>query len=159
MNRRNMITFCMLTAALLLAAGTIMVYPTKARAHCQVPCGIYDDAARIKQIREDAATISKAIGKINKLAGQHDANAFNQAARWVTTKEAHASNIIHIVSEYFLTQKVKPVSRGSEGYEAFLAKLADHHSVMVAAMKTKQSADTATAVSLRAAIDQLAKHY
>ena len=159
MNRRGVITFSVLVSAMVVLAGAIMFYPAKARAHCQVPCGIYDDAARIKQLKEDTTTIGKAIGKINELAGQHDANALNQAVRWVTTKEAHASNIIHIVSEYFLTQKVKPVSRGSEGYEAFLAKLADHHAVMVAAMKTKQSANAATAVALSAAIDQLATHY
>ena len=29
-------------------------------AHCQVPCGIYDDGARIAQMKEDAATIEKA---------------------------------------------------------------------------------------------------
>ena len=30
-------------------------------SHCQVPCGIYDDASRIIQIREDINTIQKAI--------------------------------------------------------------------------------------------------
>ena len=29
-------------------------------AHCQMPCGIYDDDARIQQMREDAVTIRKA---------------------------------------------------------------------------------------------------
>ena len=28
-------------------------------AHCQVPCGIYDDDGRIKTIKEDATTIRK----------------------------------------------------------------------------------------------------
>ena len=30
-------------------------------AHCQVPCGIYNDAVRIIQIREDFSTIQKAF--------------------------------------------------------------------------------------------------
>ena len=85
--------------------------------------------------------------------------AFNQAARWVATKEAHASDIIQIVAEYFLTQKVKPVAPGAEGYDAYLRMLADHHAVMVAAMKTKQSADSATVAKLNKAIDTLAVHY
>jgi nickel superoxide dismutase len=129
------------------------------RAHCQVPCGIYDDAARIKRLKEDAATIEKAILQINDLAGKPDANAFNQAARWVDAKEDHASHIITVVAEYFLTQKVKPVEPGTAGYDKYLQKLADHHAVMVAAMKTKQAAEPMTVTKLRAAIEELAKHY
>ena len=33
-------------------------------AHCQVPCGIYDDALRIVQLREDFHTIQKAMNQI-----------------------------------------------------------------------------------------------
>ncbi len=128
-------------------------------AHCQVPCGIYDDAVRIARLHEDATTIAKAITQINELAGKHDAQSLNQLTRWVTTKEAHASHIIEVVSEYFLTQKVKPVAAGADGYDPYLKKLADHHAVMVAAMKTKQKPEPATADALHHAIDALAKHY
>lgn len=131
----------------------------RASAHCQVPCGIYDDKARIQRMLEDTATIAKAIKQIHELAGKHDAESFNQITRWVTTKEAHASHIIEVVSEYFLTQKVKPVSAGTEGYETYLTMLADHHVVMVAAMKTKQKPDPAVAEALRDAIEHLARHY
>ena len=133
--------------------------PQPAVAHCQVPCGIYDDGARIARLNEDAATIAKAITQINKLSGKHEAQAFNQASRWITTKEIHASHIIEVVSQYFLTQKVKPVAHGSEGHDAYLHKLGDHHAVMVAAMKTKQSTDGMNVVKLRSAIEQLAAHY
>ncbi len=141
---------------------SIAVWATRvqqAQAHCQVPCGIYDDAARIKRMQEDATTIAKAIKQISELAGKDEAQAFNQAARWVATKEDHASHVIQVVSEYFLTQKVKAVAPGAEGYDAYLKKLADHHAVMVAAMKTKQKADPAAADALHHAIDALAKHY
>ena len=146
----------------LTMAATAVVwagYQRQAAAHCQVPCGIYDDAARITRIREDAATIHKAIDEINELVGKQSAQAFNQASRWITTKETHASHIIDVVSEYFLTQKVKPVAAGSSGYDAYLKNLADHHRVMVAAMKTKQKCDPATSATLNAAIDKLATHY
>ena len=133
--------------------------PQSVQAHCQVPCGIYDDAARIARLNEDAATIAKAITEINQLAGKHESQAFNQASRWITTKEAHASHIIEVVSQYFLTQKVKPVAHGSEGHDAYLHMLGDHHAVMVAAMKTKQSTDGMNVVRLRSAIEQLATHY
>ncbi len=131
----------------------------EAEAHCQVPCGIYDDTARIKSLREDAATIAKAITQIKALSGKNEPLALNQATRWIITKEAHASNMIKVVSEYFLTQKVKPVAAGQDGYEAYLKKLADHHAVMRAAMKTKQTVDPADVAQLGRAIDALAAHY
>lgn len=141
------------------AAAVVFVSEHQTFAHCQVPCGIYDDAARIKHMKEDATTIEKAITNIRQMAGKHDPMAFNQAARWVSAKEDHASHIITTVSEYFLTQKVKPVSPGSDDYDKYLKSLADHHAVMVAAMKCKQGTDPATVASLNAAIDKLAEHY
>ena len=67
--------------------------------------------------------------------------------------------MIEVVSEYFLTQKVKPVSPGTDGYDAYLEKLADHHAVLVAAMKAKQHSDPTYSVRLHHAVDALAKHY
>ena len=145
---------------LLTAAAVLCLFaPRPAAAHCQVPCGIYDDAARIAQLHEDATTIRKAIANIDELAGKDDAQAMNQAVRWITTKELHASHIIEVVSEYFLTQKLKPVQAGTDGRDAYLASVADHHAVMRAAMKTKQSADPANADALDAAIHALAERW
>ena len=76
-------------------------------AHCQVPCGIYDDALRIVQIKEDYKTIKKAMEQISQLSNKSDPISSNQLNRWVMTKEQHATNIQKIVSEYFLTQRVK----------------------------------------------------
>ncbi len=137
----------------------IVFKPATAEAHCQVPCGIYDDPARINQLREDAATIAKAVKNIQQMAGSHDVTAFNQASRWVMTKEEHASHIIDVVSKYFLTQKVKVVTDGGDAYKAYLQKLADHHAVMAAAMKTKQTVSTDAVHALEHAIEGLAKHY
>jgi len=159
MTRYTLAGFSMLGLTFIAAAGVLLTHQADTEAHCQVPCGIYDDAARIKHLKEDAATIAKAIASINELADKRDAQAFNQASRWVSTKEAHASDIIEIVSEYFLAQKVKPVAPGAEGYDAYLKTLADHHAVIVAAMKTKQSVDHASVEALTEAIDKLATHY
>jgi nickel superoxide dismutase len=142
-----------------IAALVMLSLPTESRSHCQVPCGIYDDAARVTRMYEDAATIEKAIGQINQLAGKTDAQSANQLGRWIATKEAHATNIITTVAEYFLTQKVKPVAADADGYSAYLAKLADHHQVMNAAMKAKQNADAQYASALKDAIAGLAQHY
>ncbi len=143
----------------MLAAVLLLVEAPQVNAHCQVPCGIYDDMARIARLHEDADTIGKAMTKMADLAGGHDAQALNQGARWVATKETHASHVIQVVSEYFLTQKVKPVAAGADGYDGYLKKLADHHAVMVAAMKAKQNADASFAEKLHHAIDAMAKHY
>jgi nickel superoxide dismutase len=146
-------------ALALIAAGCTMAAAGSARAHCQVPCGIYDDPARVVQLREDAATIAKAVTSILELSTKHDPEAMNQTVRWINTKEEHASNIIEVVSVYFLTQKVKEVPRGAEGYDAYLASLADHHAVMRAAMKTKQTVNQESVKALDAAIDALAQRY
>lgn len=149
-----------LTGLAVLAVGAILtVKPNVSQAHCQVPCGIYDDGARIARLREDTATIAKAITNIKKLADSHDAQGVNQLIRWTNTKEHHASHIIEIVSQYFLTQKVKTKAPGADGYDAYLKSLADHHAVMVAAMKTKQNANDEVVKGLTTAIDALAKHY
>ena len=145
-----------LVAVAVLAA---LILPQVATAHCQVPCGIYDDAARVTRMYEDAATIEKAMVKMAELAGKTDAQSANQFARWVMTKEAHATNVITTVAEYFLTQKVKPVAAGADGYEAYLGKLADHHLVMAAAMKAKQSSDPEVVGKLRAALEKMGAHY
>lgn len=55
--------------------------------HCQVPCGIFDDPRIVLEVREHCATIRKAMVKINELAGDMNAQNFNQMTRWVNTKE------------------------------------------------------------------------
>ena len=60
----------------------------KIHAHCQVPCGIYDDAVRIIQIREHVTTIEKAMNKIEQLTSEESsAQNINQLVRWINTKE------------------------------------------------------------------------
>lgn len=158
--KRNVVAGISLVGLMLITTALLWsTRPQETQAHCQVPCGIYDDAARIARLHEDATTIEKAIDQILELSGSHEAIAFNQASRWVQTKEHHASHIIEVVSEYFLTQKVKPAASGSPGYDAYLKKLADHHAVMVAAMKTKQNVNLSFARNLNKAIDALSTHY
>jgi len=47
----------------------------------QVPCGIYDDAAKIKELKQHSTTITKATNQINALSPALDAQALNQAVR------------------------------------------------------------------------------
>ena len=122
-------------------------------AHCQVPCGVYGDSARFSQMLEDQTTIAKAIDQISDLAVKKDAKSANQLNRWVAAKEDHASKIQKIIAEYFLTQRIKSSS------EKYGALLKGAHSVMVAAMKCKQGADTQTADTLKSAIKSFQQVY
>lgn len=126
--------------------------------HCEVPCGIYADQMRFEQMLEDTATIAKAIDNIVTFSNEMKDGAatpkgINQVARWVTTKENHATNTQHIVAQYFLTQRIKSDN------EAYQKQLAAAHTVMVSAMKCKQDANADTAKVLNKAILDLYRVY
>ena len=143
----------------LMTAGLLTAPPRPADAHCQLPCGIYDDPARLTQMQEDVTTIAKASKLMNELAAKTDVQSRQQFTRWTMTKEKHAQQIIDTVSDYFLAQKIKPVAPGAEAYDAYLHTLADHHAVIVAAMKAKQKADPETAEALRDAVTALSPYW
>jgi nickel superoxide dismutase len=137
---------------LFLALTVIAVGPVRQlAAHCEVPCGIYGDQRRFEELLEDQMTIAKAITSINDLASKGDALSHNQLARWVVTKESHATNIQHIIAQYFMTQRIKPGTDDAT-QQAYVKKLTAAHAVMVAAMKSKQTVDAASATALRDAI-------
>ncbi len=137
----------------LLAALGLFFATHSASAHCQVPCGIYDDSARVAAMLEDADTVIKAGSMIADLTGKTDAQSHQQIVRWVTNKESHAQAIISTIANYFLTQRVKS-SQGD-----YVQRLKDHHAVIVAAMKAKQSADASAGEVLKAAVAKLAVYY
>lgn len=124
-----------------------------AHAHCQIPCGIYDDHARVQAMLEDAATVDKATSEMAELAGKSDPQSVNQMVRWIMNKESHAQKIIATISDYFLTQRVNP------SQEDYAERLKKHHAVMLAAMEAKQHADTKYAEALTAKITAIARYY
>ena len=140
-------------SAITVAAVALLGLAPRAQAHCQVPCGIYDDHNRVHQMREDLTTIKKAVKQIKALAKKKDAQSKNQLTRWVVTKEQHAEKIIRTISDYFMAQKIKP---GKKGYKN---KLVRHHKVMIAAMKCKQSVDDKAVANLGKALDAIAKYW
>ena len=141
-----------LSSALVLG-GVMMIAPQMLQAHCQVPCGIYDDSARVTAMLEDATTVAKSVKLIGELAGKTDAQSQNQMARWVMNKEEHAQKIISTISDYFLTQRVKTKQKD------YAERLAKHHAVIVASMKAKQNADAKFADALTKSIEALAPYY
>ncbi len=122
-------------------------------SHCQVPCGIYDDKARISAMTEDVATIEKATKNIIELTEKTDTKSQNQHTRWIMTKEDHAQKIISTISDYFLTQRVKP------DHKDYNRRLAEHHAVMINAMKTKQNTDLELVNNLKESIEKISAYY
>ncbi len=142
-------------------AGAVVLtsLQSPAAAHCEIPCGIYGDHARILQLLEDTATIAKSVSEIQALAGARDALGVNQLTRWINNKEEHATKIQDTIAQYFLNQRVKPAPKGSAGWEEYVERLTRHHAVMVAAMATKQTVDPAKVEELRVTINAIAGYY
>ena len=122
-------------------------------AHCQIPCGIYDDYARVQSMLEDADTVIKSTQSIKKLSVHSDAQSLNQISRWVVNKETHSQNIISTINDYFMTQRIKPSQAD------YTERLVKHHTVILTAMKAKQNADTEHAILLKESIEALSAYY
>ena len=133
--------YLLLVSALLIS----MVAAVSASAHCEIPCGIYDDELRTRQIAEHATTIEKSMKSITELSKGNPVN-YNQLVRWVSNKETHANEIQHIVSQYFMTQRIKT------GAEKYAEKLKVLHEMLIYAMKCKQTTDLNHVKMLRASL-------
>merc|ERR1711957_525242 len=105
---------------------------------------------------EDAATIRKAVVQNAELDKAGTLQDRHQAVRWIVAKEEHAGKIMHTIGDYFMAQKLKKDLLTNEEYLEVLAML---HSVMVAAMKTKQSSELAAVDNLDAALAALKPLY
>jgi nickel superoxide dismutase len=130
----------------------LLLFISTAAAHCEIPCGIYDDELRAKLIAEHATTIEKSMRQIAKIKNSNPVD-YNQLVRWVTNKEAHADKVQHIVTQYFLTQRIKP------GQKDYADKLAVLHQLLIDAMKCKQTTDPAHVQSLRTHLRAFEKMY
>lgn len=122
-------------------------------AHCEIPCGIYGDHARVESMLEDAQTVTKCMKMIKELSSKNDAQSKNQLVRWIVNKEKHAQKIIDTISNYFLTQRINPEMKD------YTLRLVKHHSVIIAAMKAKQNTDDKFAEKLTGTIKALAIYY
>ena len=136
-----------------------IVFGSLAYSHCQIPCGIYGDETRFTLMSEHITTIEKSMKMIEELKNQDDINA-NQIVRWVNNKEAHADELSHIITHYFMAQRIKiaPENNISE-YKKYVRKLTLLHDMLVTAMKAKQSTDTANVAKLRTLLNRFHDAY
>ena len=124
----------------------VLIFSAQLNAHCQIPCGVYDDTMRVKMIEEHTLTILKSMNYISM--NQNDLEKQNQVTRWILNKEEHAQEIQDIVSEYFLTQRIKLKDNSKESKDLYHAQLAALHSILLDAMKCKQTIDSNMTTSL-----------
>lgn len=111
-------------------------------AHCEIPCGIYDDEMRINMMAEHITTIEKSMEQILKLETSKSID-YNQLIRWVMNKENHANEFQEIVTQYFMTQRIKVDT------ENYAKKLIMLHKMLVYAMKCKQTTNLSHISTLR----------
>jgi nickel superoxide dismutase len=129
-------------AQILITFCIVSLFSINAFSHCQIPCGIYDDEMRIDMINEHIGTIEKSMNEIMQLEKEGLQNS-NQLVRWIMNKEEHANEIQEIVSQYFMTQRIKPDAKD------YSKKLGLLHEMLIYAMKCKQTTDLIHVSKLR----------
>lgn len=128
-------------------------------SHCQMPCGIYDDPARLAAISENITTVEKAMKSIEELSKQSKPN-INQIVRWVNTKDEHAEDIAHIASYYFMAQRIKPVDKSDAAVrKKYIKQLTLLHEMLIYSMKAKQTTDLANVEKLRSLLTEFRTSY
>lgn len=143
----------------LVAALGLVAAAAPAGAHCQVPCGIFHDELRVQLMEEQVETIEKAMLQVEGLSKATPVN-HNQIVRWVTTKDDHAQQLMDIVADYFLAQRVKaPATTEGEAWDAYVEQLTLLHGIQVAAMKAKHGTDQTPVATLRELIGTFRKAY
>ena len=132
-----------------LIMGIVTLSSFQAKAHCEIPCGIYGDSVRIALLYEHIEPIEKSMNQINKLSKSENPD-YNQLVRWVMNKEEYARKMQKIVSQYFLHQRVKITSSADEAaYRKYAKQLELLHHISVFAMKSKQSTGLSIIDTLR----------
>ncbi len=147
------------TKGIFIFLAMIALFKPAVFSHCEIPCGVYDDVMRFTMIEEHITTIEKAMKEIANLSGQQPPN-FNQIVRWVTNKEKHADDIQHIISQYFLTQRVKLVEKEDDkAKKIHMGHLSLCHEILVYTMKTKQTTDLSNVEKLKTVVKAFKDSY
>jgi len=127
-------------------------------AHCQIPCGIFEDNLRFDLMEEHFVTIEKSMKKIVELSGDKTVD-YNNLVRWVINKEQHAEELSHIITYYFMAQRIKIVEPQDPKFALYSQQIFVLHKMLVATMKCKQSTDLTLVDSLRSLHSELKKLY
>ena len=122
----------------------------RAKAHCDVPCGIYDPISA--QIA--ALTVVRMVDLMNDLgAGQQDLASQNSLSRYVAVKEEHAEKAKHEIRVIW-GDYIKP-----NHLEEYPELHGLTHQIMQLGSKCRQTVDRKTAVEFVEAINQFAETF
>ena len=139
-----------------LTSGIYIMMSRPALAHCEIPCGIFDDDLRFEMLQEDISTIHKSIDSINLLSKEKsDAQNTNQIVRWINLKDQQATAIQDLVSQYFLAQRISPLMNKNEYMDA----LKTAHALIISAMKAKQTTDSGAVDDLKKTLQEFQSAY
>jgi nickel superoxide dismutase len=134
----------------LLAMADRIFHFGRAKAHCDIPCGIYDPI--LAQI--DALTVVRMIDLMTDLeakGGEKDKTFLNSMARYIAVKEEHAEKAKHeirvIWGDYF---KVAQIEKHPEAAELV-------HKILMLGSKVRQSVDREAALQFVEAINKFAE--
>jgi len=125
----------MMKQLVLAALALCLVSVEKLEAHCQMPCGIYNDDMIYDYIDQYIKTMYKGVSVMNnsKFSNPQERNEF---IRWVIEKEKKSDEIAAMITQYFLQQKIK-------GGEPDTAKrLASAHNLLCTLVTIKQHSST-----------------
>lgn len=142
----------------LLVLSFLVLISQKTYAHCEIPCGIYDDELRIALLKEHFITLEKSMVKIEELQKSEILN-YNQIVRWVMNKEDHANKVQEIVQQYFLNQRIKPLDSSSDKFTKYQRELTALHHLLVYSMKAKQTTDLMFIKKLNESLEQFEASY
>lgn len=148
----NRIKFLAIVCLVFIGFGSIKTY-----AHCEIPCGIYNDEVRIKLMYEHIQTIEKSMNQVVELSAAEKVE-YNQLVRWVNNKEAHANELQTIATQYFMFQRVK-LSEDPAIKAKNLLQLELLHKICVLAMKAKQSTHVEVIKRLKKAVHDFEHAY
>jgi nickel superoxide dismutase len=137
----------------------LVLMPEVGRSHCQIPCGIYGDSTRFELLSEHITTVEKSMKEITRLSTSGEVD-YNQLVRWINNKEHHADEFSHIITYYFMAQRIKPVDmQETEAGREYQQRLVLMHQLLVLAMKTRQTTDLAQVVQLRSLLAEFRTAY
>lgn len=91
----------------------LLIAPFTLAAHCQMPCGIYDDQMVYDKITEYYLTMFKAVKTLehNELKNVDD---YNKLVRWIALKDKMSDQTAELLTTYFLQQKLKPIKENRD---------------------------------------------
>ncbi len=124
----------------------------EARAHCDIPCGIYDP----HQAQIGALTVIRMIDLMNDLKAAHSPETLeyqNSVARYIMVKEEHAELVkreIRVIYGDYIKQ---------EQLDKFPELPALVHKIMQLGSKARQSPSREVAVDLLTAVNRFAEIY